>query len=403
MGSPPENARSRSFDRPLLQVGQITATRGYADGRPQRIALSESNLTDGVETSSSFELFFDRFLWPRTVTRQAICLHPATQEVTRPEECSEPGQAFTQPEYDPVRRAVTFRQLPGGRLAPATQFRLTVFVAEADDAAGFLAFDGAPMARRYVFDFVTKASQATATDEPAPSKERYCAAQKCAKACSTTQKACKAECKTSCASSEKPEECETTCIGECAATALACKAPCGCLDGAACQDDGDLIGEKPVLFRACGFAPCHSQRIDPDPTLAAQPPLGLDLSAPGTIAATAIGTTAHLSQTGEAADVADRSGNRFGRAMPLIEPSNPGNSFLLYKLLINGRNFSEAELGTSLSGEIARLRAGAVPGIPMPAPSSPGSNQLDVDGAASQKQLQLISDWIAAGAVLSCE
>ncbi|MBM4358258.1 MAG: hypothetical protein FJ096_09115 [Deltaproteobacteria bacterium] len=372
-------------------------------GQPRRTVLEESSIVEGVQTSGSFELYFDRFLWPKTVSRQAVCLHPSSQTVTRFDECVEPAQPFTQPAYNPVRRAVSYRLPPGARLAPATQYRLTVFPAVADGEPGFLAFDGAPLARSYAFDFRTSAETATAIDEPSPSAERYCQAMTCAKACAVEEKACKSACKKACASDADPDACESPCLAGCQQSGAACREPCGCLDGPACVGDGDLIGDKPLIFRACGFAPCHSARVDPTPDFAAVPPLGLDLSSPGALAATALGVTAHLSQHGEAATESDPSGARFGRAMPIIDPANPGNSFLVYKLLINGRNFGDIELGTSLESEIDRLRAGAIAGIPMPGPNGPDTNRLELDGETSQRQLQLISDWIAAGAVLSCE
>lgn len=401
--SPPENAASRSFDRPLLQVGNALASSGYDARVPVRVALSETAATDGVETSSSFELLFDRFVWPRTVTRQAVCLQAASFEVKSLEECTAPAQGLTQPEYNPVRRSVTFRQQPGARLKPATAYRLTVFASDSPEIPGFFAFDGAPLARMYSFDFKTKADSNGAVDELPPSAERYCAAQTCAKACAAAQKSCKTDCKAACASDPEPKTCEATCNGSCTASATACKQPCGCLDGATCVENGDLIGEKPAIFRGCGFSPCHSQGFDEDPTLAAPPPLGLNMSSAAALKATAFGATSHLSQTGEAASIADLSGDRFGRAMPLIDPSNPGNSFLVYKLLINARNFADDQLVPALNDDIMRLRAGAIPGMPMPAATGPDSNRLGSDGASSQASLQLISDWIAAGAVLSCE
>jgi hypothetical protein len=403
VGAPSENARSRSFDRPLLQVGTVLATVSYDVGVPVRARLEESALTDDVEASSSFEIFFDRFLWPKTVTRQAACLHPSTTEVNSIADCAGPGQPFTQPEYNPVRRSVTFRLVPGARLKPSTQYRLTVFTSGATSDSGFFAFDGAPLARSYRFDFKTKGDTSTAVDELPLSRERYCSAQKCAQSCAASQKTCKADCKATCANDPDPKTCEASCKEECGAVAAACKKPCGCIDGATCAEDGQLIGQNPAIFRSCGFSPCHSQGIDSNPALAAPPALGLDLSSPGALAATALGSTAHLSQTGEGATQADASGARFGRAMPLIDPSNPGNSFLLYKLLINARNFSSEKLETTLSDDIDRLRAGAIPGIPMPAAAGPGTNILGADGPSSEVYLELINNWIAAGAVLSCE
>jgi len=357
-----------------------------------------------VELSSSFELQFDRFLWPKTVTRQAICLAPSTVEITKFEDCAEPGQPFTQPEYDPATRRVTYRLARGERLAPATQYRLTVFANATTESAGFLAFDGAPLGRSYTFDFVTNADATSSVDEPSPSAERYCAAQACAKSCSATRKQCRAACTSTCAGEPTEEAraaCESACRTSCDEAARTCKAPCECLDGPECAEDGDLIGEKPYLFRGCGFSPCHATSTNPEPRFAAPAPMGLDLSSPGAVAATAIGVTARLSQHGEAAALPDRSGNRFGRAMPLIDPSNPGNSFLLYKLIINARNYEAPSLGGG-DDEFMRLRSGAIAGMPMPAALGPDTNQLGPDARESERELRIISAWIAAGAVLEC-
>lgn len=404
-GAPAFDDASRTFDRPSLNVLGVHATTGYEAGVPTRVALASDAITSEIELSSSFKISFDRFLWPKTVSRQAVCLLPGTATVTKLEECTGPGQPFTQPEYDPVERSVVFRLPKGARLQPATHYRLTVLSTESADSAGFLAFDGAPLTHAFTVDFKTKSDSSTSVDELAATAERYCEAQACARACADTQKSCKNACVPNCASKPTEEErtaCEKTCSATCATIAAECKAPCGCLDGSACAENGDLIGEKPYLFRGCGFSPCHATSTNPDPAFAAPAPLGLDLGSPGAIAATAIGVTAKLSQHGEAASIPDLSGARFGRAMPLIDPFNPGNSYLLYKLLINGRNFESAAPGSLLDEELQRLRAGAVAGVPMPAAVGPDTNQLAENGEASERELRLISAWIAAGAVLSC-
>jgi hypothetical protein len=385
---PGEDSASRWQDGPPppLQLGTVAVTGSYSGGKPVTKQLSETALTKDVELSSSFHLFFDRFLWPKTVTRQAVCLHPSNQPVNTIEECVAPAQPFTEPEYNTVKREVIYRLAPKARLNAATQYRLTVFTAESTDKSGFFAFDGAPLLRAYSFDFVTKASGATAVDELGPSPERYCAAQTCAKKCAADAKECKKPCT------------DDACKKACDATAATCKGTCGCLDGATCAGNGDLVEDvAPAVFSKCAFSPCHAAS-------ATQPaPMGLDFSRKSLIAATALGVTAHQTQTGEAATIADRSGNRFGRAMPLIDPSNPGNSYVMYKLLVNPQNF--LPIWQQLD-EIERLRAGAVPGIPMPGPTgaaTPPTNQLGADAASSQAAMQLINDWIAHGAVLTCK
>ena len=83
---------------------------------------------------------------------------------------------------------------------------------------------------------------------------------------------------------------------------------------------------------------------------------------------TAIGETSHFSQQGEGADIPDNSPIRFGRAMPIIDPSNPGNSYLMYKLIINTNNQPNISgpfpLDPMLVSEIGRLRDSVV--VPTP-------------------------------------
>ncbi|HVU00171.1 MAG TPA: hypothetical protein VHE30_00415 [Polyangiaceae bacterium] len=54
---------------------------------------------------------------------------------------------FLQPDYDVVERVVTFRLADGGILDPGLLYHVDLFEPEADDGAGFLAFDGAPLER----------------------------------------------------------------------------------------------------------------------------------------------------------------------------------------------------------------------------------------------------------------
>ncbi len=374
MKIPGESDASRSFDRPPLQLGAVTATGSYQNGKPVHVALKGDSIVEGVETSASFRLFFDRFLWPKTVLRQSVCLLPKDQPVAKIGDCGGPGQPFTAPEYNPVQREVIYRLPAGARLKPGTQYRLTVFAVPTPADSGFFAFDGAPLATTYTFDFTTK-DGATAQDEEPPSPEKYCKMVKCVKACAT------------------------------AADMAACEAGCSCLDPTCGDHDGDLV-KGPYVFDSCAFSPCHAESAnDPKHPL---PPMGLDLSIKARIGATAISAPAHATQQGEAATIPDVSGDRWGRAMPIIDPSNPGNSFLVYKLIINARNFDDALFaGTTFNDELLRLRKGAIAGLPMPAvnfydPTAPGG-RLAKDGPTSQARLQLIDDWIAHGAVLTCK
>lgn len=365
VGSPANDADSRGFDRPPLQVGAVTATTAYLNTGPQRTLLSEDAITDDVEISASFELHFDRFLLPRKVIRQALCIHPTSESIASIADCREPFQAFTTPEYNPVRRTAIYRLAKGGRLLADTQYRLTIFRQEDPNASGFFAFDNAPLLRSYSFDFRTKADGATAQDESAPSTEAYCAAQSCFKGCN-----------------EDPV-CEKACEPL-------------CLNGNCLQSKGDLLGEG-ALFGSCVFSNCH---LGTDSLGAA---MGLNLNSSATTSQTAIGMTAHQTQTGEAAHLPDTSGAHFGRAMPLIDPFNPGNSYLLYKLLANPYNHKpDGLLDPQLEAEIGRLRNSVVVGLPMPAEYG-DNGQGGVSKAIEPQVLAAIGAWIAHGAAVSCE
>jgi hypothetical protein len=141
-----------------------------------------------------------------------------------------------------------------------------------------------------------------------------------------------------------------------------------------------------IVLQGCTFATCHS-------TLNNSPePMGLNLSSGAYIKETAIGRVANQSQTGEHADAPVSASARFGRAMPLIAPGNPGNSYLLYKILADPA--VAADDPTLAPGETDRLRAGLAVGLPMPPKPYQGISQA---GAAR------LSEWIAAGADVSCD
>ena len=234
---------------------------------------------------------------------------------------------------------------------------------------GLFAFDGALLARRYAYNFRTKSDESSAKDEPLPSRDRYCAAQHCFSGCAgdADPQACK-------------DDCQRLCLNE----------QCGSLG------DGNLLGGPPggSLFATCALGGCHGPQTNDDGLA-----MGLDLSTVSALSSSAIGKTAHQTQTGEAATIGQVSGKRFGRAMAVIEPYNPGGSYLMYKLLVASRNHAD-DIDPSLEAEIARLRAGVVVGLPMPPPTYGATTSAEP--GQLQKRMQLISDWIAHGATTDC-
>lgn len=318
-------------------------------------------------TTSSFELRFDRFLLPGTVVRQSGCLQPIGGSPANPGECQNP--VFVEPTYDPVLRGVILRQEPGARLQPSTTYRLTLYAATTDGvcgageftACGVRAFDEAPLAARVEIDFTTAASDPPeATDELPPSDDFFCRGSTCRGACTT-------------APPPETVACNAACNGD-----AACLTDCANACAAACPAD---VADT-LTTATCAYSPCHK----PNEAGTVGPAMGVDLSTPARILETVIGQTSHLSQTGENASVGEQAPVRFGRSMPIVDPGFPGNSFLLYKVLLNPGIDPAARASQE---EIDRLRGAAIMGMPMP---------LGPEVAVDLPHLLALRDWIAAGA-----
>ncbi|AKT41649.1 hypothetical protein [Chondromyces crocatus] len=332
---------------------------------PRRNPLAADGSTRVLPTAS-FILKFDRFLSPSTATRQSVCIHSAlTASIRTSSECQQLPAAtrlLLEPTYNPVEREVIYRQRPDQPpLAPGQKYRLIAFRPSDEDASGFRAFDDAPLQATRQFDFsVLPESPPGATQERLPQSDFYCRR-------------------------------DPACLAQC--TDDACRQQCT-LWGS---------GVEPYLRRCSSGAGCHAS-----PDTAGS---GLSLLNSDLIQRTAIGKTAHQTQTGEHADEPEFSPRRFGRAMPIIDPQNPGNSYLLYKLLI-GPNAIDHTLdpddAMQLEGELARLHTSVVVGLPMPPQRTPSfwlhdPNLPDVDPASIVPRvdggdIDIITAWIILGA-----
>lgn len=178
----------------------------------------------------------------------------------------------------------------------------------------------------------------------------------------------------------------------------------GCDDGAGaatyCEDGTHGAGAgKPsvrsVLQQGCAKAGCH----------VAGHGLGLDLSSANAVRMTAIGVVARQTLHGPSiSGVVSSNPTRLGVDMPRLDPYNPGNSYLVYKLLINERNHptiddisseSDCWIGSLLPtvppsiGELDRLRNRLIVGGAMPP-----------DGALTPWQMRALVRWIIAGATV---
>lgn len=144
---------------------------------------------------------------------------------------------------------------------------------------------------------------------------------------------------------------------------------------------------------ACHYAPSDAGLpLDAGYT---QPPQGLDLSSSQGILATAVGQVANESNTGPLAATA--SGEPFGVDMPILASGQPGNSWLLYKVLLATPSAGGAgDAGPSSSPVSANERAilqnfilGAAMPYPVVSPVFP---------SLTEAQLETLSRWIAEGA-----
>lgn len=315
------------------------------------VPVYESVSPDGstqVYGSTAFKLTFDRFLEPLSAVRQAICVQPRLDNVNGPEGCTN-GVFFT-PAYDPVRREVVYRPGAGqAPLSPDDLYKFTAYVGVTADAGGFRTFEGTPLAAPFVREFQVR--MGAGAPDPAPTSDQFCNSP-CASACGPS--------------------CETDPMGKTKATCVK-----DCVD--ACPPS-----PRSVSVTLSGCATCHANSAD-GKTVAAE---GLDLSSAAAIAATAIGHTAHGTQTGEHAQNPDESPPRFGRAMPILDPLFPGNSYLLYKLLASHETPLENPPDPV---EVQRLRRSLVVGIPMPPSTEPKA-------FLNPGEAEWISAWLAQGA-----
>lgn len=371
-------ASYQTIDGPPVRLIEARATTGLDQNyQPVRTPLDPSGATEVLSTAS-FVLKFDRFLLPGSVSGavgpESLCVSGdlATQVQTFAD-CMNP--IALAPTYNPVQREVIFRQVEGmPGLVPGTRYALTVLRPLGEAApAGIRAFDGAPLAANTRIEFTVAATNPPqAMPERQPSGDFYC---------------------------QRDLECVAA-APECQGNPAADPACHACVKGAA------------MLLNNC--AGCHS-----DTNTAA----GLDLSVaeldlssgmvktlytrPDALYETAIGHAAHQTQMGERAHVGEKIPERFGRAMPLIDPGNPGNSYLLYKIIVGQSAVDPslpADQAEALREETERLRAAFVVGMPMPPPPATPSFWFHPQALPDQEVtmyvdgMDILSAWILDGA-----
>jgi hypothetical protein len=88
--------------------------------------------------------------------------------------------------------------------------------------------------------------------------------------------------------------------------------------------------EAEAALGSCDSEGCHTQK---------EHVMGMDLSSPNGLILTAIGQVAHQTETGPKTGTPTQNPDRFGVAMPRIDPGRPDNSYLIYKLLLAPENY----------------------------------------------------------------
>jgi hypothetical protein len=141
----------------------------------------------------------------------------------------------------------------------------------------------------------------------------------------------------------------------------------------------------------CGSAQCHSATGSEQGA-----PHGLWLDGRANFSLTAVNRVARQTEVG------DRSGGvpleqptRFGVQMPLVAPGNPGNSYLLYKLLRSAENYLPCELDeTSAASDFCRGPAESCASL-YP------QLELDLQGgncvAPADAELERLREWFVRG------
>lgn len=155
---------------------------------------------------------------------------------------------------------------------------------------------------------------------------------------------------------------------------------------------GPLPSARSVMRKGCAVGGCHG----------AGPVLGLDLSGPDAIRGTAVRVVAKQTMTGASVSAPASNPRRFGDDMPRLDPGNPGNSYVVYKLLVNPNNHPATgetldepdrwlgELpppGPPSLQEISRLRSWFVRGEPMP-----------LGGQLHPDEMRSLVRWVLGGA-----
>jgi hypothetical protein len=187
---------------------------------------------------------------------------------------------------------------------------------------------------------------------------------------------------------------------------------------------------QPIFKARCSSGECHGTPAD-DATVGprfpdgkSRPAMGLVLQTSIGVLFTAVGRISSEANTGPRAGVGVPAGRVFGVDMPIVAPKNPGNSWLMYKLLLAlpqepGAPLQQERCGhpkpgeginpvaalgpttelTELSSEERTRLADHMRGNPMPYPASPGKPE-DRSANLTFDELERVRSWITQGAIV---
>jgi hypothetical protein len=316
-----------SFPPPHLLDAELSTSLTPRGFPASSVVVAPRGAAEKIVSTTSIRLRFDRFLLPSETFRQSVCVQSDAREVRSLDDCV--NGVFVEPSYDPIRRQITLRQSADSsrtHLAPGTTYWVTVFPPPDAESSGIQAFDGTPLDAPTSFRFTTlDPDPEGARVEPVP-------------------------------------------------------------DPIFCSPDGGKTPGARDHLQNCSTSGCHVNGAG-DAQNPLDAPQGLDMSDIASLRATAIGHVAHQTQMGEHAARPETRGLLFGRSMPIIDPGNPGNSYLLYKIIANRSNSTEPD-----PAEVERLRDAVVVGMPMPPSNAQSTAFLDAAG------MDRLSAWIAQGA-----
>jgi hypothetical protein len=318
-----------------------------------------------LPADGTIQLAFDRLLLPATAVRQSFILVDADQNALEP--------LVT---YDPVTRVVSLSNPNtggGSWLNPGQPYSVYLGVAKyGDDESGVRAIDGAPLSASSAgfLGFLVSAPTGAVVGD---AKTNFCS---------------------------------------------------------------DVM---PIFSARCSLAQCHGSpttftiNANTNPALleafpdgTTQPAAGLILDTSLGVTATAIGRVAQGANTGPYAH-SDSQGSHFGLDMPIIDPGNPSNSWLMYKLLlaVPQPDALEADAGGTptnpscqtppsvqpapltqyelLSDNERAILGNYVLGQLMPYPKDPATPTDDASLKLNltMAELERVRAWIAAGAVVT--